>query len=353
MAKVVHIITELMTGGGQTLLLNLVRESQKRHHVTVISLIDRNAFDLSGLDVIFLKKRQGLDFRMFFTLYRTLKRLHPDVVHTHLYACLYAFPWFWLSKKRRGVHTIHSDAYKELPKIHQKLQGLLYRRRSVTPVAISDTILEQAERLYHLRHGAVKRIYNAIDIERFRGPMRQFGQETFTLVQVAAFHPWKNQRLLLEAFAAVFAEDSALRLVFAGDGPLLPEMQALAEALGVSGAVQFLGAVQDVPGVLQKGDVFVLSSDYEGLPMSILEAYASAMPVIATDVGGIGDVLKHGVNGLLVPPSDRAAMAEAIRMLRQNPALCKQMSDENLRHAARFDIQAAADAYEQLYFSLE
>ena len=350
MANVVHIITELMTGGGQTLMLNLVRESQKRHHVTVISLIDRNAFDLSGLDVIFLNKRQGFDLRTFFALYRTLKRLKPDVVHTHLYACLYAFPWFWLSKKRRGVHTIHSDAYKELPKIHQMLQGFLYRRRNVTPVAISDTILLQAERLYRLKPGKAKLIYNAIDTERFRCPGRRFGKNTFTLVQVAAFHPWKNQRLLLDAFYTVYQEDPSLRLVFAGDGPLLEEIKARAEQYGILDAVQFLGSVSNVEEVLAGGDAFVLSSDYEGLPMSILEAYASAMPVIATDVGGIGDILKNGENGFLAPPADGAAMAGAIRSLRRDRALCERMSRENFRYAEQFDKRTAAEAYERLYF---
>lgn len=108
--------------------------------------------------------------------------------------------------------------------------------------------------------------------------------------------------------------------------------------------------MNDVPAVLQKGDAFVLCSQYEGLPMSVLEAYAGGLPVISTDVGGVGDVLFDGKNGLLVQPSDRAALAGAIRKLKGDPALCERMSVQNCRDAAAYDIKSAAQRYEQLYW---
>jgi glycosyltransferase involved in cell wall biosynthesis len=350
LAKIVHIITELGTGGGQTLMLNLARESAKRHDVTVISLIDRCGFDISDLNVIFLDKKKGLDLKTFVTLYRTLKRIEPDAVHTHLYAALYAFPWFWRSTQRRGVHTVHSDAGKELPRIHRFFQKLLYHRRNVTPVAISKTIYEQVKQLYHLPGDRAALIYNAVDVERYRCDGRTFGKDMFTLVSVAAFHPWKNQRLLLDAFYDVYRNDHALRLIFAGDGPEREAVFAAAQQYGIAQAVTFLGNVNDVPAVLQKGDAFVLCSQYEGLPMSVLEAYAGGLPVISTDVGGVGDVLFDGKNGLLVQPSDRVALAGAIRKLKGDPALCERMSVQNCRDAAAYDIKSAAQRYEQLYW---
>ena len=346
LAKIVHVISELVSGGGQTLLLSLARESAKRHDVTVISLTERCTLDTSGLHVITLKKRPGFDLKTIFALYRTLRRLSPDVVHTHLYAALYAVPWFWMSKRRRGVHTIHSDAEKELPRLHRWLQSLLYHRRGVVPVAISRTIQAQAEQLYRRE---VRLIWNAVDIGRFRCPARNYQKRIFTFVQVATFQPWKNQRLLLDAFYDAYQDNRDLRLVFAGDGPERRTVMEAARAYGIDGAVTFLGNVAEVAPVLQAGDAFVLSSQYEGLPMALLEAFASGMPVISTKVGGVADVVCDGKNGLLVPPGDRAALAAALRALSRDRALCARMSAENVCHAAEFDIRKAARQYERLY----
>lgn len=122
-----------------------------------------------------------------------------------------------------------------------------------------------------------------------------------------------------------------------------------ARAYGIDGAVTFLGNVAEVAPVLQAGDAFVLSSQYEGLPMALLEAFASGMPVISTKVGGVADVVCDGKNGLLVPPGDRAALAAALRALSRDRALCARMSAENVCHAAEFDIRKAVRQYERLY----
>lgn len=144
------------------------------------------------------------------------------------------------------------------------------------------------------------------------------------IIMVARFSEPKDQQLLLRAFAAVHSSCDA-RLVFVGNGSHLPHCKSLAQHLGVAGRVEFLGARTDVPHLLASASIFALTTRYEGLPICILEAMRAGLPVIASDVGGIGEEVEHGSTGILVPPNDMAATTKALQALIDDPSLRGRM----------------------------
>jgi glycosyltransferase involved in cell wall biosynthesis len=168
------------------------------------------------------------------------------------------------------------------------------------------------------------------------------------LINVASFSKIKNQALLLDALK-LLRERTNARLTFVGDGETRDNTEKLAREYGFSeDTVSFLGLRRDIPDLLAKSDIFVLCSHYEGVPLSILEAYASGLPVVSTNVGGVPDILTNRENGLLVPPGSAEALADAVSEI-MNPALYNKISEENLKKALEFDISRIAEQYITLY----
>lgn len=166
-------------------------------------------------------------------------------------------------------------------------------------------------------------IPNAVDASRFEPA--QAGHEGPVRVVFAGRHvPVKALDVLLRAWALVRAPEGSL-LVLAGDGPEHEGLVALARELGIESRVEFPGMVRDVPGLFRRASLYVQASHQEGLPNAVLEAMASALPVVATRVSGHEDVVRDGSTGLLVPPADPAALAQALQTLVDSPALRQRM----------------------------
>jgi glycosyltransferase involved in cell wall biosynthesis len=240
--------------------------------------------------------------------------IRPDVVHTH--------NGVWLKAARAArrtagtpvVNTVHGIEVTE--PWYFSLYSQLALRYTDRLVAVSDSLRDFLVRRFRLAASGVEVILNGVDIERFRpadpAPSPN-GDREVVIGHVARLDVVKNQRLLIDAFALVHARFPRTRLVIAGDGPLRAELEAHAAAQRLGAAVTFLGHVADVAPLYRTFDQFVLSSSIEGTSISILEAMASGLGVIATAVGGNAGLL--GTAGILVPPDDPAAMAAAMASL--------------------------------------
>ena len=175
---------------------------------------------------------------------------------------------------------------------------------------------------------------------------------------MAGLRPLKNHSLLLQAFASVSRQlPDALLLLVGPPDRLNPDyaesLRRLAQELGVESCVRFLGSRADVPDILRASDVFVLSSDYEGNPLSVLEAMATGLPVVSTAVGGVPELVQHGATGLLVPAGDARALAEAITQLGRDADQRAAMGHAARQTALeRFDVRAMSRAYAALYQQL-
>jgi glycosyltransferase involved in cell wall biosynthesis len=170
------------------------------------------------------------------------------------------------------------------------------------------------------------------------------------VIHVARMHPVKDHPTLLHAFAQVATTHANVDLLLAGDGPGRDDLEALAARLGISARVRFLGVRQDVPDLLNAADIFTLPSISEAASLTLLEAMAAGLPAVVTDVGGNGEIVRAGVDGLLVPRGDASALAQAFRRLLDDPSERTRMGrsgQERVRSDYRLDN--TIDAYMSMY----
>ena len=354
--KIVHIVQSLQTGGAEMLLVNLAINCKDRFDVTVISQYKEGNFPLEkhlaehGINTIYLDKKVGFDLRSIIELYKVLNKIKPDIVHTHLHAAIYAIPWYLTHKKTVKVHTVHSVASMELGKTHRILQGFAYRFCGVVPIAISPFVKDSIVGQNKIRARKVPIILNGIDVSKYDiSNDRKNPDRPFTVINVASFSRWKNQIMLLNSFYKVTLKHPETQLVFVGEGAEKAQVETAAKKLGIYDKTIFAGLTSEVEKYLNSADIFVLSSTFEGVPLSILEAYAAGLPVISTRVGGVQDILEDGVNGFLVPSGDESAMTSAILKLIENPELRGKISDLNKLKAKEFDIKNITEQYIELY----
>jgi glycosyltransferase involved in cell wall biosynthesis len=283
-----------------------------------------------------------------------------DVLHTHSGTWLKAARAAHRAGVRRIIHTVHGLHDRE-----PRFSRLLVRAASHYTHAITAVSLPLLEYM-KVRHGAPQSsmiIANGIDLTRFAPtrPGARGDRETrrrslgvpadgMLIGHIARLAPVKNQSLLLQAFQRVAEQRPEARLVVLGDGPLKEQLDGQARALGIDDKVRFVGAVADVAPWLSAFDVFVLSSDAEGTSISILEALASGLCVVATAVGGNVELLDRGAAGILVPRGERDALAQALLRVVRDENIRAMLGAAGRAHVERwYSEEAMVDAYERLY----
>jgi glycosyltransferase involved in cell wall biosynthesis len=245
----------------------------------------------------------------------------------------------------------------------QELQRLLYRaggRRIDAFVAVSSDVGAAIRRAYHPGRGRLVVIPNGVDLARFGEPAdrvevrRELGlsDDARLLIVVAKFLEQKGHRILLDALPPVLADHPELHVLLAGEGPLRVHLENHAATGGMAARVHFLGNRRDLPRILAASDLFVLPSLWEGLPMALLEALASRLPVVATNVSGSREVLADGDAGVLAPPGNPRALTAAIAGLLADPARAAAMGQAGrerveLHYSAAGQAARHADLYRE------
>lgn len=265
---------------------------------------------------------------------RILREFQPDVVHTHL---TMAGWWGRVIARWHGVpvivHTFHEHPFRG---IYGRWQTFAFVQVERALARLTDSIITLSEGLrreiadqYHLtRRSRITVLPLGFDLSAFAHRPRHTNsfRQAFHLPLdapligiIGRLVPVKNHALFLQAAALLHAQHPALRFVVIGDGPLRADLEAQAAALGLAEAVTFTGWLRDMPAVYSDLDVLVSSSFNEGTPVPIMEALASGCPVVATNVGGVADLLDNGAFGLLVPSGDAAALAAAVQRVLEAP----------------------------------
>jgi glycosyltransferase involved in cell wall biosynthesis len=362
--KVIHIVPDLERGGGQQVAINILRGMDRtRFEPMVISLFGRHGaaietqLEEEKIRTVYLDKNLGIDVRIFLRIHRTLKALQADVVHTHLNCLRYALPAIIALKSRvRAIHTIHNLAQREVGALDRPLYRFAFRHLGVVPVAIAGAVQDSCRHVYGL---TAPIITNGIALWRYQATgarsswraQQNIADDEVVLACVGRLSPQKNHNLLLEALALAVRKATKIRCFIVGDGPLAQELQAKTEALSLQSVVQFLGHRSDIPEILSGADVGVLSSDWEGNPLCVMEMMASGTPVIATAVGGVPELIAGGA-GILVRPGDVHGFADAICKLASDREARVRMGDVAARIAQqRFSTESMTRRYEELYVS--
>lgn len=349
--RVVHVSRGLDVGGQERLLIDFARRiDRRRFDLHFVSLTTRGSLaskisDL-GWPVTALNQPEGLRPRTIWNLIRFFRRQRCDVLHTHDDKPLvYAAPAARLAGVPRTIHSHHHGPVDYI----QRRQLFLLRCVAVLPdrfVCVSrDSMRYLASQGVGTRR--LLTVHNGIDLDIF--PYRT-PDPSGPVVCVARLSPEKDIANLLHAVAAIRPIVPDFRLEIAGDGPLRDELRRLADTLRLTHAVRFLGEVNDVPALLARARLFVLPSRTEGISLTILEAMARGLPVVATRVGGNPEVVVEGETGLLVPPRDPQALAGALARLWSNLETVHAFGAAGRRRVElHFSVRRMIDRYERLY----
>jgi glycosyltransferase involved in cell wall biosynthesis len=261
-----------------------------------------------------------LDLRALVKLRALINRFAPAIVHTHGYKADTCGLLSGARSRAALVATCHNwtNATTSLRR-YAELDRLVLRRfdRVVCVSPEVQQLIVQAG----LAASRTCVISNGIDVCRFAmaAPTLERAADTVMIGLVGRLVPEKGFDLALTAASEFLKRHPEAHVVLAGDGPARHELQTLASRVGLNDRVSFLGARADMPGVYRSLDVMVLPSLNEGMPMTVLEAMAAGVPVIATRVGALPDVIHHGENGLLFEPGDAQAFRDAIEHLLSHP----------------------------------
>ncbi|MDX2137128.1 MAG: glycosyltransferase family 4 protein [Chloroflexota bacterium] len=338
--RIVRLIARLNVGGPAIHVSLLTERLRERNYQTtlVCGTVSAHEGDMTyfarerGIDPVIIPElgRELHPLRDIVTLwkvYRLLRQLKPDVVHTHTAkAGFIGRVAAWLAGVPVIVHTFHGHVFESyFSRLTTNVFILLERIAS----SMSDTIITLTESLrrdlsekYRVaRKGRITVLPLGLDLAAFTSMPRRSGAfrqahsiapDAPLLGIVGRIVPIKNHALFIEAVALVRQRYPALRVVIIGDGELRAEVEAQVAARGLRDCVLFAGWLRDLAPVYSDLDVLVMSSLNEGTPVSVIEALASACPIVSTNVGGTSDLLEQGALGTLVPSGDAQALADAI-----------------------------------------
>ena len=352
--KILQVIPYFCFGGAETMCENLTYAlTEMGHDVSVVSLIsDRTPIagrmEENGIRIHYLDKKLGLDLSMIPRLISVMKQEKPDVVHTHLNVIKYAAVAARLCGIR-CVHTVHNVAHEEAEGRLQKITNTIYFRRGwAVPVALSPKVQATILSFYGLKEEQVPMIYNGADLGKCCPKEDYSLSKPAKLLHIGRFNGQKNHKGLLEAFAQIVKTfpDCCLQLI--GDGDLEAETKDNVKSLGLQEKVLFLGNQTNVYPFLQAADLFLLPSKFEGMPMTIIEAMGTGLPIVASAVGGVPDMLEDGVSGMLVP-CDPDAVAQAVLQLLQKKDLREKLGTNARKDSEKFSAEYMAQRYCDIY----
>lgn len=351
------------SGGGERLAMGLAGALAGRGHDVVLCVTrvsspgDSEALEREGVRVLSLHRHGRLHMGAFRPLLKLMQEERFEVLHSHMFG---SNVWGVVFGHLRRVPVIVAQeqtwSYEGHP--HRKLLDWLIGRLSSSFVAVSSA---DRERMISREHVPAKKITVIPNAYVPRpgsggGDLRaELGLSAATPVvgTVAHLRPQKALEVLLQAFTRVLASRPDARLVIAGgNGAHQQELEAVARELGIAERVHFLGLREDVEALLAGFDVAAMSSDFEGTPLFAVECMATGTPLVATNVGGLPDLVEDGRSALLVPRRDPVALAAAIDTLLSDPALRTQIASAARDRAGEFTIERTADRFTSLYESL-
>jgi len=370
---IVHVVYRLDTGGMERVLVTVVNRTQLQYRHAVICLDGfsefRELIEDPDVPCLALNKRPGKDWGCYFRLWKALRKLKPDLVHSYNFGALDAAPVAKLAGVRRVVHAERGRNASDPRGENRKYRNL---RRWLLPfidryLAVSRDLQDWLTEKVGIDPSRVVFIPNGIDPANFvvapgmnevRPILGSFAPPgTIVIGTVGRLDPVKDQAGLVSAFNLLRESlpevRERLRLVIVGEGPQRSVLEAQIAHLGLLEQVRLLGNRDNVPAILVEFDIFALSSIAEGMPGVLLEAMAAGLPIVATKVGGVSEVVSSEITGLLVAADSPHALAEA---------LANYVSDEALRsrhgHAGRervetgFSLNEMVSAYTTLYDEL-
>ncbi len=321
-------------------------------------------FEREGVRIIKLTVAHKHDPRHYFQLKEILKTEIPDIIHLHVWnpaSCRYAF--MAANKYKFPIVVTEHDPF-ELSKLKKYIKNKLMKRVQKI-ITVSDSNHELMQSLFPEQKNRTITIHNGIDTTwfesqllnfsknkrtEFRGKEFEADNETKVILSVAELHERKGLKHLIKALPKVLAKNANVRLVIAGDGPHKKDLIKLINDEKLSGYVRLLGHRKDIPQIMASSDVFVLPSEKEAFGLVLLEAMTAKLPIVASNVGGIPEIIQDGINGDLVDPFNHDVMAEKILEFFNDNFKIREYTDAGYDLLKfKFDAKSMAKNYEDVY----
>lgn len=360
--KILHISLSLGGGGGERMAVSLCNRfaAKDDDEIVLVTILDdavpSNVFYLKDLSPrvrhINLHCKSGFQMKAIWGVFQTIRKECPDVVHSHPLVLLLLFPTFFM-RKERYFHTIHHSAKQfknDEGAIKGALMAFMSRSNKVKPVTISETCRRSYRETYHVQNDIC--IVNGCEpltvteelpsikrkIERLK-----HHQDDIVFIHVARHHPVKNHGRLFRNFLRLEREGEHFILIVLGE-----HYDSCLADLKDSKSIFLLGAKQNVGDYMAVADFFVMSSDYEGLPLSMLEAMSMGVIPISTPAGGVVDVIEDGGNGYLAETFDDESF---YRKIKQAMSERGRIPAERIRqhYEKHFSMEACAENYYEAY----
>ena len=318
--KIIQVIPMFGLAGAETMCENLTLALiNQGHDVKVVSLYDYHSaitdrLEKNNVSVSYLGKKKGWDNTIIPKLIRLFRNEKPDIVHSHLYAIKYAMVAAIAAGVKGRIHTIHNIANKETTKLGQRLNYIFFNYANVIPVSLSAEIQRTVAECYKLTEGQTPIVYNGIDLNKCQQKKNYEKTGNLKFIHVGRFSVQKNHELLIRAFYRAHIQNKATELILIGAGELQEEVKKLIEDLGLEQVVHCIGLTADIYSWLNRADVLVMSSRYEGMPMTIIEAMGTGLPIISTNVGGIASMVENGKEGILTGVDEDQLSGAMIKM---------------------------------------
>jgi glycosyltransferase involved in cell wall biosynthesis len=365
--KVMECIRQGQVGGGETHMLSLIENMDRsRFEPVVLSFTDGpmvTRLREMGIKTHIIHTERPFDFSKWSQVKELMRQEQVEVVHAHGTRACSNVMWASQSLGLPVIYTVHGWSFHpgQSPLVRQiRMMGEQYLTgRAAVNISVSASNRQTGTR--HIRRFNSLVINNGIDRKKFN-PARSFKDirqelgipaDATLVVFIARFTSHKQPLTLIKAFRSALNDLPGVHLLLVGDGDQKDEAQAMVNKDGLNERIHFQPFRQDVPDVLAAADVFVLPSLWEGLPIGLLEAMAMGKAVIATDVDGTREVVKDGVNGLLIEAGNIAALSDALVKMTGNESMRKQFSETSIE-TVRADYEAGGMTrkIEEVYCSI-
>lgn len=353
--KILQVIPNLKAGGAEhftsELTLELCRMGHKCDVLTLFDDTEEN--DLKFIlqkhtTVISLNKKRGFDIKCLFKLYNFVKNGNYEVVHAHVNAIPYLLMASLLIRKVRFIATIHSDARFEAGKsINKWIRVFLFKCHLCLPVTISNESFKSFEQFYNIKAPI---IFNGISeySSATKKTIRDNSEQTL-FIHPASCQEVKNQRLLFRAFSKLVKDYPNVKMIWIGNNSTFSDLFKDLQNEMVE-QIHYLGVVPNVRDYLCQADAMCLSSKIEGMPMTIIESFSVSCPSICTPVGGIKNMIKHNVNGILSKDLSVESYYEALMLfMKQTPDQRSEMRNEAKNSFFKYNISNCANEYLKIY----
>jgi len=358
--KIAHLVFSFSPGGAEMLVRDIVLNSNTEHTLEVWSIGKsgdpdfeenyRNELLSRGITVVSFNKIPHQNrTRAISEIRKAIKIRKPDIIHTHSEIITIYSIFASLGLNKILIETIHNTVIS-FPVLHR----FFIKHYIKKYVAISKNTYNLIRNKIGVSPDNIEIIFNGIDIRRFHSGERIINNSVKRIIAVGRLDDQKDHLTLLKSF--VILKDILKKrsmqipdLMIVGIGRLQNTLQEFITANSLDGNVVLTGARSDIPELLESSDLWVMSSRWEGLSIALLEALASGIPVVATDVGSNNEVIQHGRNGSLVPKENPNALAKEILKLIQDKNLRIKYSTNSIKTIDEFSIMKCAAKYNSLY----